>query len=91
MAEPQAPDFFRSIADCAASVGFSPKTLYRRIAAGDGPTVMRLSPNRMMILDSHWHAWLKAREEPPAAHLARRLEQRNRRDGNQAAAIPTTT
>jgi len=61
---PEAPDYVRSFADRAAQIGISERTLRRLISNGDGPVVTRLSSQRRGIRDSHWNAWLAAREEP---------------------------
>jgi predicted DNA-binding transcriptional regulator AlpA len=54
-------DRVRSLQETAALLGISIATLRRLIAAGEGPTVTRLSPRRLGIRDSHRETFLDAR------------------------------
>jgi hypothetical protein len=69
---PIAPDFVRSIPERARSIGIDDMTLRRMIWRGDGPTIIKLSPGRIGIRDSHWNLWLKGREEKPRPSAAMR-------------------
>lgn len=59
------PDFCKSIAERAESLGISPITLRRTIDRGEGPTVTQLSRHRIGIRESHWAAWLDSRDRKP--------------------------
>jgi hypothetical protein len=42
----------------------SRRTLDRQIAAGEGPTLTRISPHRWGVLESDGDAWLLSRRQP---------------------------
>lgn len=51
----------------AALAGISIATLRRRIAAGDGPIITRLSQRRLGVRLRHGRQWLDARSSASAA------------------------
>jgi predicted DNA-binding transcriptional regulator AlpA len=55
------PNRMRSIAETAQILGIHVATLYRMIAAGTGPRVTRVSPNRRGISDYDREIWLEGR------------------------------
>ncbi|WP_454916531.1 helix-turn-helix transcriptional regulator [Xanthobacter sediminis] len=50
-----------SLKDSASIAGISIATLRRRIDAGDGPPVVRMSPRRVGIRAGKLRKWLEAR------------------------------
>ena len=49
-----------SVARAARLLGLSEEALRGHLARGTGPPVRRLSPRRLLILASEFHAWLDA-------------------------------
>ena len=60
---PLADDRILTLKTAAEVAGLGLPTLRRRIVAGDGPTVTRLSPRRVGVRVGHLRAWLDARAE----------------------------
>ncbi len=53
----------RTLSERAQEAGISICTLRRRIKAGEGPVITRLSERRLGIREDHWRAWLDACSE----------------------------
>jgi hypothetical protein len=60
-------DCVMSVQQWAQRAGISYPTAKRLIAAGEGPAITQLSPNRVGITFGAHRAWLKARTEQSAA------------------------
>jgi hypothetical protein len=56
-----ADDRVLTLSEFANLAGISPVTLRRRIAAGDGPIITKLSERRLGIRVRHAREWLDAR------------------------------
>jgi predicted DNA-binding transcriptional regulator AlpA len=56
-----ADDRVLTLSEFAKLAGISPVTLRRRIAAGDGPIITKLSERRLGIRVRHAREWLDAR------------------------------
>jgi predicted DNA-binding transcriptional regulator AlpA len=61
MADNKAIDHVRTLRETAALLSIHEKTLRRLIKRGEGPPVVRLSPNRVGIRDSDREAYIAAR------------------------------
>ena len=74
------PDRVRSLAETADLLNISVPTLRRMIAAGTGPSVIRVSARRLGVRDSAREAFL---EQNVAAHGGDRLMPLRTVDGGQ--------